>query len=591
MKGFLGGVSVGAVLAALSGGALSLYVGPPHLAEPQVPLSQAPVGPLAGQSIQDSPTSLSPMAPVSKPSLPTAVGTLPDKPVGGTSQNIPPLASTTAEKPSVVLDIPNEIGPANVVPEKGPDAPVLDMGQDQDTELHVQQPAMAPPARVDMDVMIPVRPPVAPNVGDVPSDVSDNVTMFRMEDSPAGFAAITPLGAELIYVPDHVDPPSQPAVTLPQADRSSGQQPDLLPVPEVIAPDHLRVVGYDLGAVKTNLPNRIDPAVVQAGFGGGEPVLPIIDLAPQAETSLPDAPQTSVRDLDLDDETLPNGTKLVVIRPEQAETAKRGTRKVGFGAPVGSLLERRKSNAAQRALFEESAKVGKASTGTGSPLEQFAATYDDPGALPQLSVVLIDDGTGPLGANTFRNFPFPLSFAIPPSHPNVAETVRAYRAQGFEVLALMDLPERAQPSDVEVNLMATLDRIPEVVGFLESPGAGMQSHRKIVDAVTGALAESRHGLVLQGKGLNTAEAQAGKAGVAASTVFRDFDAVGEDADQIRRVLNQATFRAKQRGSVILQGRLRADTLSALVLWGLQDRSSDVAVVPVSAILQAQISDK
>jgi hypothetical protein len=32
------------------------------------------------------------------------------------------------------------------------------------------------------------------------------------------------------------------------------------------------------------------------------------------------------------------------------------------------------------------------------------------------------------------------------------------------------------------------------------------------------------------------------------------------------------------------GRLRPDTVSALLLWGLQDRASDVALVPISAVL-------
>jgi hypothetical protein len=33
------------------------------------------------------------------------------------------------------------------------------------------------------------------------------------------------------------------------------------------------------------------------------------------------------------------------------------------------------------------------------------------------------------------------------------------------------------------------------------------------------------------------------------------------------------------------GRLRAETISALLLWGLQDRAAQVALVPVSAVLR------
>ena len=34
------------------------------------------------------------------------------------------------------------------------------------------------------------------------------------------------------------------------------------------------------------------------------------------------------------------------------------------------------------------------------------------------------------------------------------------------------------------------------------------------------------------------------------------------------------------------GRLRPETISALLLWGLQDRAQRVALAPVSAVLQA-----
>ena len=56
---------------------------------------------------------------------------------------------------------------------------------------------------------------------------------------------------------------------------------------------------------------------------------------------------------------------------------------------------------------------------------------------------------------------------------------------------------------------------------------------------------------------------------------------------IRRFLDQAVFRAGRDGGVIMVGRLRPDTISALLLWGLQDRAGRVALAPVSAVLTAQ----
>ena len=35
------------------------------------------------------------------------------------------------------------------------------------------------------------------------------------------------------------------------------------------------------------------------------------------------------------------------------------------------------------------------------------------------------------------------------------------------------------------------------------------------------------------------------------------------------------------------GRIRPDTVSALLLWGLEDRADQIALVPVSQLLQPQ----
>jgi hypothetical protein len=81
--------------------------------------------------------------------------------------------------------------------------------------------------------------------------------------------------------------------------------------------------------------------------------------------------------------------------------------------------------------------------------------------------------------------------------------------------------------------------------------------------------------------------------VPSATIFRDFDGAGQDAAAIRRFLDQGAFKAGQQAGglqeaegdgVIMMGRLRPDTISALLLWGLQDRAQRVALAPVSAVL-------
>jgi polysaccharide deacetylase 2 family uncharacterized protein YibQ len=82
-----------------------------------------------------------------------------------------------------------------------------------------------------------------------------------------------------------------------------------------------------------------------------------------------------------------------------------------------------------------------------------------------------------------------------------------------------------------------------------------------------------------------------KEGVPAATVFRDIDGEGQDNSMIRRTLENAAFRARQDGEVVMMGRLNADTLTALLLWGVQDRSDKIALVPVSVLLQQSVAER
>lgn len=150
---------------------------------------------------------------------------------------------------------------------------------------------------------------------------------------------------------------------------------------------------------------------------------------------------------------------------------------------------------------------------------------------------------------------------------------------------MIDLPEGAEPSDAETTLGAILPQLSDVVGVLEGAGGGLQGSREVGDQVTAILAQTGHGLVTQDKGLNTMPKLARKEGVPATPIFRDFDSKGQNAVVIRRFLDQAAFKAGQEGAVIMLGRLRPDTISALLLWGLQDRAGQVALAPVSAVLK------
>ena len=163
--------------------------------------------------------------------------------------------------------------------------------------------------------------------------------------------------------------------------------------------------------------------------------------------------------------------------------------------------------------------------------------------------------------------------------------VATYRAEGFEVLALADLPEQATPSDIEVAIEASLGNVPEAAGLLiagDVPG-GRQGTEQIIEK----LAMSGHGLVTASTGLNATGQLAESTGFPAANIFDDMDSEGQTPTVIRRFLDNAAFRAAQGEEVIMLGRIRPDTISALLLWGLGDRAGRVALVPVSAVLTAQ----
>ena len=225
------------------------------------------------------------------------------------------------------------------------------------------------------------------------------------------------------------------------------------------------------------------------------------------------------------------------------------------------------------------------------PVDLFAVPHDNQDGKPVMAIVLMDNGVDlsrdTIGLPALRSFPYPISFAVDSSLPDAQERMAAYREEGFEVLATVNLPQGAQAGDAEVSLSVALDAVPEAVGVLEGVGEGVQGSRDAALQVTEILAATGHGFVTQNKGLNTVQKLAAKAGVPSAVVFRDFDNSNQTPTVIRRFLDQAAFRAGRDGAVIMLGRLREDTISALLIWGLQDRAESVALVPVSAALSTQ----
>lgn len=216
-----------------------------------------------------------------------------------------------------------------------------------------------------------------------------------------------------------------------------------------------------------------------------------------------------------------------------------------------------------------------------------AAPFENPEGKPLMAIVLMDDGSSPIGIAALTSFPYPLSLAVDADWSGAPEAAVRYREAGFEVLLTVDLPQAAAASDTEVAMQSWLDRVPQAVALLEGDESGVQASREASAQLAPILLESGHGIVMHPNGLDMERKLIAREGVPAATLFRDFDGEGQEAAAIRRLLDQAAMRAdQQEDGVIMLGRLRADTISALLLWGLQDRAASVALAPVSAVLMA-----
>lgn len=226
----------------------------------------------------------------------------------------------------------------------------------------------------------------------------------------------------------------------------------------------------------------------------------------------------------------------------------------------------------------------------GPALERFAVPFENPEGKPLMAIVLIDDGASPISFEALADFPYPISYAIDASWSGAAEAAKNYRAAGLEVMALVDLPEDFSARDTEVAMQSYLRAVPQAVAVMEGLETGLQSSREAAEQLVPILQDSGLGLVMFSEGLDTTRKLIAREGVPVAPVFRDFDAEGQNARVIRRFLDQAAFRAAQEeGGVVMVGRLRAETVSALLLWGLQDRAGSVALGPISALLKARVN--
>lgn len=215
---------------------------------------------------------------------------------------------------------------------------------------------------------------------------------------------------------------------------------------------------------------------------------------------------------------------------------------------------------------------------------RFAAEFENAEDKPLMSIVLLDEGNLRDAPRLLAGIPFPVTVVVDAGRPDAADRLAAYRAEGIEVGVRARIPLAAQATDIEVALEAAFAALPETVVLVDPGDGNLQSDRAVTEMAVASLADRGRGLVTMPKGFNAALQVATDEDVPAGVFYRDLDGEGQDARVIRRFMDQAAFKARQESGVVLLGRVRADTISALNLWGNANRAGQVAMAPVTAVL-------
>lgn len=223
-------------------------------------------------------------------------------------------------------------------------------------------------------------------------------------------------------------------------------------------------------------------------------------------------------------------------------------------------------------------------------IEEFAVSVVRDAEKPALSILLLDDPEAVLGAGALSAFGHVLTIGIDPRSAAARERMAMFRAAGYEIVFVGGVPGRDEVDTIPNLLNQYRINLPETVAMLDGTGVGFGGDRTIMRAVADGLAHSGHGLISFGEAGQEAISIAAEADVPGQVIFRDLDGNGQKAAIIRRFLDQAASVAGRRDGVIVMGRMRPETISALLIWGQQSRAEAVQMVPVSTQLRAQKPD-
>lgn len=331
--------------------------------------------------------------------------------------------------------------------------------------------------------------------------------------------------------------------------------------------------------------------------------LPVAPAAPMAEVA-PPAPEAPPPALSLREEPLLTPApqpemaeapaSVAPVEPSPAEPVPGGT----MMQPQGTLANRAAGVTTDRlprigdAPAEAPAEVALEEVLEGAtPLDLFARPFENAEGKPLFALLLIDEGADAALRAEVAQLPFPVTFVLDPLMPDSAGAAMAYRAAGQEVAMLASgLPAGATAMDMEQSFQAMDMALPEAVAVVDAPEGGFQDSLDLARQAVPILADQGRGLLTYDRGLNPADQVARREGVPRAVIFRILDSEGESVPKMRNYLDRAAFKAAQEGKVIVIGRLRPDTLAAILEWSVEGRGASVALAPASAVLDRPASD-
>ncbi len=569
-RGFLSGAFWGVLVAVGGAGTLSVLSGGAEapLGKPEAAAVEVPAGSEFNQSRDDDQANL----PASEP---VVTGAAAPRVTAPEPDDLSPLQSADTDPGSQ---------PSASALQGGMSAPVAGQGSAPDVAARSDEPVtqggqagapLAPQDEAELSISTEPAQPMAP-----PADLDETAFVDpEPDDAPAGVEQAEPDVATAPAPQVQSDAPASPMS--PAVSEAEEAQP-VSPAPS-----------------PADSAQEIEKTEIPAMPEGGEEEL-VIRVAPESAAPSETPPveqETESQVVEVaPDESEPE--RMPVSEPVPDATAPQSDEQsaaVRIGKPASDLkslgndgVRTGRLPAVRQEGETQGALAGEAVDRSAMPpIKRFAVEVEGIENKPKMAIVLIDDGGGPVAMDMLSAFPYPLAFAVDTSREDATDKMAVYRAAGFEVLAMVALPEGAAPSDVEVAMPVLMARVPEAVAVMEAPEDGIQSDRQISDQVAQILADSGHGLLLYPKGLNTAQKLAAKNGVPSATIFRDFDSAGQKSRAIRRFLDNGALRAGSEGGVVMVGRMRPDTVSALLLWGLEDRADQIALVPVSQLLEPQ----